>query len=248
MSKGTRINGIYFVEHVCAHMRQVLSSTTSGNFQDHASALHAFNKFKGQFMGLPQLQELIAALKGDNQEARLLLPIAFELVPEEMILKALQPEQIEIILAACEDSDPGVRSCAIAIGSLISDDRAWIKTLVALRDMDPHVRKAAIGAVCKKGAETAVQHVIPALEDPDIEVRQLAVKVSQNLRDHRIIEALIAVLAKPELGISKVTAIGLNKITGHKFFFGNEKPEKWQVWWANNRQRFVRTPLSSPML
>lgn len=101
------------------------------------------------------------------------------------------------LIAALKDEDADVRwYAAFALGTL-GDHRAVEALIVAYEDTHPRVRESALRALAKIAVEDdrSIELLIKALGDEDAPTRYTAVSVVEKIRNERLIEPLVALLA-----------------------------------------------------
>jgi twitching motility protein PilT len=110
-------------------------------------------------------------------------------------LRAFAPQFVEPVIGLLRDPDPDTRAGAIAIASVLDDNRIVPATIELLKDPDWWLRISAADTLGRLRDPRAVEPLIAALADPD--VKWAAVEALGRIGDPRALPALGKTLADP---------------------------------------------------
>jgi HEAT repeat protein len=176
------------------------------------------------------VKPLIAALKHENWEYRL--------YAAEALGKIGDPRALEALIAALQDENDFVRGDSAGALGDIGDSRAVEDLIVALKDKSFRVQCDAAEALGKIGEPQAVESLIAALKDGNPPgVREHAAEALGKIGEPQAVESLIAALKDGNPGgVRKHAAKALGKITGQRFY----NLQRWQKWWEENKEKYLK--------
>ena len=144
---------------------------------------------------------------------------------------------VEPLISSLKGTNWRIRvRAALALGE-IKDSRAAEPLLAILKDEDHIIRASAVMALAKIIDPSAMEPLIAALKDKSKRIRRRAAVALGGIKDYRAIEPLIAALKDERLIVRVKSAYALYEITGTDL---GRSTEKWQEWWAKNKQNILK--------
>ncbi len=110
-------------------------------------------------------------------------------------LRAFAEKLVEPVIGLLQDTDPDVRTGAIAVATVFDDKRIVPATIGLLKDPDWWLRISAADTLGRLRDPRAVEPLVAALADPD--VKWAAVEALGRIADPRALQALGKMLADP---------------------------------------------------
>ncbi|GAA0367309.1 hypothetical protein GCM10009541_07130 [Micromonospora gifhornensis] len=110
----------------------------------------------------------------------------------------LDAQDVELLVTATTDDDPGIRSMAVgSIPDAVGDDRAFDALVRALRDEDEQVRVSAVSRLGFTGRIDAVTPLVALAADPTPRVRSMIAYALGRLGSHVATPTLLRLLHDP---------------------------------------------------
>jgi hypothetical protein len=146
-------------------------------------------------------------------------------------------------LVAYARRDPKQCNRAIPSVAMIPGRETADALLAVAGDATAPCREAALGSLGKTGDSRAAPLLIAAMKDKglDADLRQTAALALGDLREPRVVEALIEALEscrelrEPDSSIPNWMAHSLKRLTGQEL---GESRAAWQTWWTANAATF----------
>ena len=210
-------------------------------------------------IGKPAVEPLISSLKGKNwrirvraalalgeiKDSRAAEPLLAILKDEDHVIRASavmalakinDPSAMEPMITALKDEDAFVRIAAARALGYLKDPRASEALLAALRDEDVDVQRRVVKSLVELKDPSTVEPLIAALKVKNKRIQRRAAVALGGIKDYRAVEPLIDALKDEKLIVRVKSAYALYEITGKDL---GRSPEKWQKWWAKNKQKFL---------
>lgn len=122
------------------------------------------------------------------------------------------PRVLDAVLQLVRDKDDDLRRAAIEILNQTKDERAVNSLIEATRDNDWWVSERAVDALAEIGSKRAVPRLLEMLQGPARSV-PTALRALGKLGDARVLEQVVAQLARPEPGIRVEALAAAAKLT-----------------------------------
>jgi serine/threonine-protein kinase len=118
------------------------------------------------------------------------------------------PKVIDAVLQLVRDKDENIRRAAIEILNQTKDERAVDSLIQATRDADWWVSERAVDALAEIGSKRALPRLMEMLQGAaNGKATPIVVRALGKLGDHRLVDTLLPLIARPEREI-RIEAIG----------------------------------------
>ena len=211
-------------------------------------------------IGKPAVEPLISSLKGENwrirvraalalgeiKDFRAVEPLLAMLNDEDHINRACavialakinDPGAMEPMITALKDENAFVRIAAARALGYLKGPRVSEALLAALRDEDVDVQKRVVTSLVVLKDPHTVEPLIAALKEKNKRIQRRAAVALGGIKDYRAVEPLIDALKDEKLIVRVKSAYALYEITGKDL---GRSQEKWQEWWAKNKQNILK--------
>ncbi len=127
----------------------------------------------------------------------------------------LEGQDVELLVTATTDADPGIRSMAVgSIPDPVGDDRAFDALVRALRDDDEQVRVSAASRLGFTGRIDAVAPLVALAADPTPRVRSMVAYALGRLGCHQATPTLLRLLHDPDRHVRENAGEALGSVGG----------------------------------
>jgi HEAT repeat protein len=202
----------------------------------------------GEFRQQATVSVLVRALGDEDSQVRIEAAAALARIGPEAAKPALMHSDpwvrrkalheigtFDLLVAALNDPDPGIRSFAVIQlsrrKSKISANRPALDAVVKmLADPDPKVRDVTVDMLNRLLGDDAFTYLADALKDDEPRVRCRASDALRKHKGRRTIGILIEALkGEQDQTVQRSLRATLTELTGNDL-----SPAQWQQWWAQN--------------